>query len=401
MTTAALSDRDVERIAWTVLIVAFVAFLAILIGVPAVGYWYVVNATDSHESTLTVLSGTVIVEMQGRDPTAEQRNRLVPEGSTIRTDANTRVNLNLFDGSTVIVFPDTQVTLSEIRSPKFAMSNQPLQAHLILHSGRLRLDVASNSKTLDMRVLTPQGESQFDLGSYLVEVNNDRTDVIVREGQAFVRARNQMVPLSTRQRTLLKTNEPPSAPLPAERDLIAHGTFDTFQDAWTAYNDQGGDGGDVDGAVTVEIDPLSGRRIVHFSRKGSNGNHVDTGIEQVLNKDVTDAEVIRFRADVRVNFQSLSGGGYLSSEYPLMVKIRYRDVKGGENIWVHGFYYQNEARNPTANGEQIPQGLWYPYESEDLTDILNPRPARIISIQIFASGWDFDSMVSDVGLTVE
>jgi hypothetical protein len=157
----------------------------------------------------------------------------------------------------------------------------------------------------------------------------------------------------------------------------------------------------VDGTIQLETDPVSGRRIVHFTRKGSNGNHVDSGIEQILNKDVTDAEVVRLHADVRVNFQSLSGGGYLSSEFPLMIKIRYRDVKGGENIWVHGFYYQNDTHNPTANGEQIARNLWYPYESEDLTDILNPRPAKILSVQIYASGWDFDSMVTDVGLTVE
>jgi hypothetical protein len=32
---------------------------------------------------------------------------------------------------------------------------------------------------------------------------------------------------------------------------------------------------------------------------------------------------------------------------------------------------------------------------------LNPKPSQILSVSIYASGWDFDSMVSDVGLIIE
>ncbi len=400
MTTAALSDRDVQRIAWTVLLSSFVAFIILIVGAPLLGLWFLNTATDSHESSLAVLSGTVIVELPGREPSGERASRMVPEGATIRTDANTRVNLTLFDGSTVIVFPDTQVILSAIRSPKFEISPQRLQAYLELRSGRLRLSATSGDRALDMSVQTPQGYAQFQSGNYLVEVAGEQTEVVVRNGQALLKAHELAVRLNGRERSIVKTGERPRGPLPAERDLIVNGGFAAaLNETWKIYNDQGGDGGDVDGQAQLEID--QGRRLVHFTRQGSNGNHDDTGVEQFINKDVSDAESIRLRADVRINYQSLSGGGYLSSEFPLMIRIKYIDVKGGQNAWVHGFYYQNEARSHIVNGEQVPQGLWYPYESQDLTDILNPKPALILSIQIYASGHDFDSMVSDVGLIVE
>ena len=40
---------------------------------------------------------------------------------------------------------------------------------------------------------------------------------------------------------------------------------------------------------------------------------------------------------------------------------------------MRGFYYQNDTHAGTDNGEQVKQGLWYPYESPNLADALNPK----------------------------
>ena len=397
-TTATLSDREVEHIAWTVLVCALAGFLILLIGLPALGYWFVNNATDGHETDLTVLSGTVIVEIAGRDPSGEQKQRMVPEGATIRTDSNTRVELKLFDGSSVIVFPDSQLTLNAARSPKFSISKQPYSAWLTLARGRMRLSVGAEEQVA-FSVDTPHGTSDYTEGSYSLEVTSDQSEVVVRSGQAHIATGNGTLVLSTRERGQLHAGEQPRGPFPAQRDLIVDGAFQATLDNWRAYNDQGGDGGQVDGEVQPATD--SGRKAVRFVRHDSQGNHDDAGIEQVINKDVTDADVVRLHLDLRVNGQSLSGCGYVSSECPVMVKIRYRDVKGGENLWVHGFFAQNPEGKPIKDADQVPLGLWYPYESEDLTDILNPKPAQILSVQLYASGWDFDSLVSDAGLIVE
>jgi hypothetical protein len=341
----------------------------------------------------------VIVEVTGRDPSGEQKQRMVPEGATIRTDSNTRVQLTFFDGSTVIVFPDSQVTLSAARSPKFNIGKQAIADLLSLSHGRLRLGVSPDERSVDFKIETPHGTGQFAMGSYSLEVSSDQSEVVVRNGQALIAGRDGALTLNTRERGQLLTGQKPRGPLPAQRDLIVDGAFQAGLDNWQAYNDQGGDGGSVDGEVQTVVD--SGRRAMRFVRGGSQGNHDDTGIAQDINKDVTDADVVRLRMDVRVNAHSLSGCGYLSTECPVMVKIRYRDVKGGENQWVHGFFAFNPEGKAIKGAEQVPPGLWYPYESEDLTDLLNPKPAQILSVQIYASGWDFDSMVSDAGLIVE
>ena len=110
---------------------------------------------------------------------------------------------------------------------------------------------------------------------------------------------------------------------------------------------------------------------------------------------------MRLIADVRVHSQSLAGGGILSSEYPLILRMRYRDVYGSEAEWVHGFYIQNTLNNPTNNGERIPADVWVPFESGNLLETLDPKPFYVTTIQIYASGWDYESYVTAVRLIVE
>jgi len=400
MTAAVVRERDAEKIAWGVLWSAFAVFLVLLFGIPTAVYWYLSTATDPHETNMTVLSGTVIVDVPFRDSSGERGTRMVPEGATIRTDGTSRVSLTLFDGSTIIVFPDTQVTLSALRTARYSIGPQAPQVQVELRAGRLRVSVPASPDLHDVRAQTPQSDALLHRGDYLVEVTGDQTNVVVRNGQALVRGQQSTLTLNGRERSLVQSGEAPRGPLPAERDLLANGAFtEPLTDTWRIYNDQGGDGGSTNGVVEA-VDEQA-RRAVRFQRTGSKGDHDETGIDQQVNKDVFDAISIRLRTDVLINYQSLSGGGYLSSEFPIMLKVKYRDVKGGENFWVHGFYYQNDSHNPTANGDIIPKAIWYPYESPNLAQVLNPRPAQILSVQIYASGWDFESVASDVGLIVE
>ena len=107
------------------------------------------------------------------------------------------------------------------------------------------------------------------------------------------------------------------------------------------------------------------------------------------------------RATVKVRHQSLSGGGYLSSEYPLMIRLTYRDVYDSEAEWVQGFYYENRLGGPTTYGLQIPQDSWYLYESGNLLENLPIRPYKLVRLRVYASGWDYESLLSDINLVVE
>ena len=209
------------------------------------------------------------------------------------------------------------------------------------------------------------------------------------------------MPLDAGQRTQIDLGQPPQPVTGAERDLLANGSFrDTLSEGWRVFNDQGTDGGNVDGRVETVVD--EGRPAVRFVRNGGQGNHCETVLEQTINRQLSEPITsLKVRAWVKVRYQSLSGGGYLSSEYPLMIRIQYRDAYDSETEWIQGFYYQNVAGTPTTYGQEIPRDRWYPFESENLLDKLSIKPYKIISVRVYASGWDYDSLISDVHLVVE
>ncbi len=128
--------------------------------------------------------------------------------------------------------------------------------------------------------------------------------------------------------------------------------------------------------------------------------HGETGIVQVIDKDVRDFTSLQLHISVRLLEQSLAGGGTRSSEFPIIVRLDYKDINGNDNFWTHGFYFKDPADTwPIINGEKIPRLVWYPYESSNLMEELGDvKPALIKSIRIYASGWDYQSMVSQAQL---
>jgi hypothetical protein len=144
------------------------------------------------------------------------------------------------------------------------------------------------------------------------------------------------------------------------------------------------------------------RNVVRFSRSLEDGAHNVVGIQQVINRDVQGYDSLALSLDLKLLSQSVPGGGYLASEYPVMVDFSYTDVYGKDLHWYQGFYYLDLPPSSTwaqPNGEKAPLGIWYSYESPNLLELLKEtRPARINSVTVYASGHDYNSMVSDVAL---
>jgi hypothetical protein len=96
------------------------------------------------------------------------------------------------------------------------------------------------------------------------------------------------------------------------------------------------------------------------------------------------------------------GGGYLATEYPVMIDLLHGYLR--KRLTGSGFYYLDLPPGSTylpPTGEKVPLGIWYAYESPNLYSLLSEtRPARINSISLFASGHDYESLVSNVALTV-
>lgn len=409
-----MTGHKPERLAWLIIFGAFAVFLMLCAAVPVTTQSYLLYSTTQKQGTLEVIAGTVRVQDRGAAAPIAVTGSLptapLSEGSTVMTDENSKAMLTLFDGSTVTLFNNTTVTLNQLRVSTFEWGRAPMAVDLEQLRGRIRVAPAplyapesGTAHTRSFRIKTPHLTATMDEGSYAVDVYADLSQLVVTNGTAQVAANGASVTVARGQRTVVTRGNPPLAPMAAAQDLVVNGDFrDPPDRGWNSLPDP--PAGTVPGKV--EFPTFGDRETVHIIRTNSQSatgqTSAITGIIQTLVRgDVSDFRTLKLTADVRLHYQSLSGGGSVSSEYPVILRLRYRDQYGSEGEWVHGFYYQNTFNNPTNNGEQVPQDVWVPFESGNLFELADPRPFYITSLQIYASGWDYEAWVSNIRLIVE
>ncbi len=402
-----------ERTAWAVLLGSFAVFMVLMITVPLVAHYVLQFATTPQNATLDPTQGTILLYPPGAgEPIAVTELRKdIPEHSTIEAgDSPTQATLRLISEGdsdealgSVQLYSGTRLEIERMRSPTFEMSNEPYQVQLQLEEGQARIFTNSGGqRPLRVEIGSPHGMIDLETGSYQIDVTEERTQITVSSGQAIL-SKDDQAPLKVTEglRAWMTTDAIADEAVTAAQNLLRNGNFtESMRDNWESYV--------IAQNVTpgkVSIMERDGRRVAYFVRQGEDNVPTEVGIRQVPGKDVNVYDNLYLQLDVKLLFQSLPGAGYLSSEYPLRIEIEYTDIYGKEGLtWGHGFYYR-DPENPNwqiVNGEKIPPFNWYTYRSPNLMELLSEtRPARIDAIRIYASGWNYQSMVSEVYLNAE
>jgi hypothetical protein len=399
-----------QRVAWIVLGTAFVVFCVLITGIPLVVRFYLYNSMEDQNAQMQVIEGTVLVqEANGGDPRGVTEFAEISAGDEVITDDTSWATLDLFERSHVTLYRKAKVRLDRAETPAFSISDQPNQIALNVTGGIVRVGVAlPRERDTLFRVLTPHAQVELDEGSYRIEVANDETQVTVVRGQARVGRYIPSLLVQQGERTQVDLSGALASPQPAAENLIANGTFEQpLATGWltdTVVLDQSVE------PPKVQVVNDGARGAARFVRREQDdGAHSEVAIRQELDQDVRDFNRLDLSMDIRLDFQSLSGGGLLSSEFPVIVRLDYEDRWGDDKFWTHGFYYQNRDGYPIApdpwgrpSGEQIPRGVWYPFESGNLLELLGDNvPADITGLTVYASGWNYDSLVSEIQLIVE
>ena len=148
-----------ERLAWTVLLLAFATFCALVVAVPLGVRWYILNATNAKTTAVTSIRGTVLVEMQNATlpvPIIDGDTQDVDEATRVVTDGTSQAVLTFFDDSTVTLYGQTAVRVQRARVPRFALSQRPDTIVVQLEQGRVRVAPVSRSQ-LTFEVHSPYG----------------------------------------------------------------------------------------------------------------------------------------------------------------------------------------------------------------------------------------------------
>jgi len=394
---AAAAARRREKLAWQIVLASFAVFILLLGSIPLGVRWYLTTAVSAHPATLEIIRGTVLYVQAGSRQEISAGNRIeLGEGDQVRTAPDSQALLSLFDGSNLHLWPEATLRIERMRSSTY--NNSTTEIILNQKAGRSRVEVAlPSTESRQFEVKTPQASARLREGSYSVQVVDSSMELAVRRGSASVSAAGRTVEVLPGERTIAAASQPPQQPQPAAVNYVANGDFANALASWKASNRNVEDG--IPGDISlVEQD---GRNIVRFVRR-STSKHAETYIHQNIDQDVADLQSLRLSLQLKVLRQSLSGGGWLGSEYPLTIRLHYRDANGSETTWVHGFYIQNDEGRPTTNGQQVQPDIWLSFAA----DLFNPnqvypRPAQVLWLELEASGWEYESMVTGIQLIGE
>ena len=407
--------RNPQRLAWTVLLVSLFTCIVLAVSVPLTVSSFVNNSVDTPVMTLDVQQGTVLVSREGAAEPIGVTTSLynLAEASTIRADENGQALLTIRSPrdnailQTVSIYGNTDLDIRQARAPRFQQSTRPYQIDLKVNRGRVSTNVANgNGRPIETMFITPQATTNLQEGSYSFDVNNDETQVTVREGLANVSAQGSVQTLNAQQRTVVKLNSRPSGILSPERNLVTNGNFRLPLDGtWEVYNDLQNTN-ELSGTVTIQT--VGGQRSAVFDRTGA--FHAETGIRQnINNRDVRDFRSLRLHFVVRVAEQDVPVCGQAGSECPLMVRLDYKDENGTDSRFYQGFYAEPDRNgiNPnynTSSGNRnehrrIVPNVAFTYDSANLMETLKPQ--QITAIWFYASGHSYRSSVAEVELLGE
>jgi hypothetical protein len=402
--------RTYAALAGASILAGLLVFGAIVYGAFFTWTRFIPSLTDSRTATMTAVVGTVEVREAGTTRWSVAASGLkVGEGDTIRTRENSRALVTLFDQSTATLYPLTEITVTAMRTNRFGTTlHSPLRTiiHLQENAGRALLGVAHLNPVanLDFQVDGGSGQAILAEGSYIVKVTPNSTfEVVATRGSSVVRGSAGQVTIHGGERTQVRGPRP-DAPILAAEDLIENGAFSQAEAPdkplkWDILAPTP-EGRDVAGRTRLTSDERDA--VVRFTRTGGT-YHAEQGIRQVINQDVTDYNVVRLDLRFKVFSQSVPGGGDQGSEYPLMIRVNYLDETGTPALFVRGFYVQNNGNLPTTNGQQVKAGEWVNLLDEAGLQLqrITPKVQFIQSVEVVASGHDYDSEIQHVSLVVE
>jgi len=398
---------DPLRLAWVVTLASFAAFCILLAAAIAGSIFAYRNYQVKGKLLLQPALGTIYVNNHGSTDTiaVTQVLRDLEEGSRFVTPREaTQGVLGLFASpsggmlNSLQMSSSTHLEVVRVRRPFFRGSRRPHVVHLKLYSGQVRVvTLMPAGLSIAMQIATPEGRVSLADGIARILVDDAKTEVDALDGSIRIETESgQLLQLEEGHRIVFSQSDLAVHTDDLATDILINGSFqEPLEPAWEpaiVANDVP--------APSMRREVRDGRWTVHFWRQVGDNAHNQYELRQQVDRTVGLNTSLFLLVNLRIDHQSLPGAGDLSSEFPLRVEIGYTDIYGQKRAWGHGFFYLDPLPHYwIENGEQIPAGTWYAYESSNLMRLLSlTRPESIDYVRMHASGHDYDIYVGDISL---
>jgi hypothetical protein len=433
-TPSAWDPRRIQVLAWSILLSAFGVFVLLAIGGPWAAWRWAHVATRRAQADVRVTSGGLdrCVRSDCLPSLREDEAWSVPENATLELAAggNSAAFLNFADGSTAQLERFGRLRLIQLRRPLFSWGERRPTIALALDpvpGGTARLRAGSRfydgppDRAPEYRIDTPLGRVTLAPETHaMLRLDPAALRISVEMGEATVTpaaaAGSPPATLIVRrgEQTTIRPGEPPQPETDRPENVLPDADFSRPPDpaeGWSA----------IPVAADVIAPPVlshelttDGRTAMHFRRDGAQKTPADLVlVREFRDFDLTDATWLSVAATVRIDKQSLPGGGDRAEEFPLIVTLIFADASGNEQRWFTGFY--SLAPDPTGSefaGARVVDGRdvkvapreWTDFDTGNLLDGTNRRsfaqlatiPVQLKRLEIKASGHDFDAWVDRI-----
>jgi len=429
--------RRVQILCWSILLFAFAVFTALAVSVPWAAWQWAHLATRRATAEVRVTAGGLdrCLPSDCLPSLREDEIWRAPELATLELagGGGAAAFLRFADGSTAQIERAARLRLARLRRPLFTWSGRRPTIGLeldVIGDGSARLSAGSRfydgrpDQAPDTWIDTPLARVTLAPETHVqLRLAGDALRVAVEMGQATVTARatgpvvsaaGPSVIVRRGERTVVARGGWPSPATDRPENLVRNADFDRPPDAadgWAVVPVAAG----IVATPTLkhELTP-GGRTALHLRRVDSRKTPADLVLAHDFRDfDLADATWLSVAASVRIDGQSLPGGGDRAEEFPLILTLVVEDIAGDERRWFTGFY--SLAPDPAGSefaGARVVDGRdvevaareWVDFDSGNLLDATNRRgfaematvPVRLKRLEIKASGHDFDTWVDEV-----
>ena len=433
-----------ERIAWIALLGAFLLFgvvtLTSIFGV----YNFLFRSTVAMPTVLEVAKGTVgITGADLIEAVEREREELTNTVTGVSTDSLSQATIQFRERNdsdaqsatllaAVTLQGNTFVTFNYAHRPRFEWSKIPQRVQFSRLTGELDIivtgirehpfvmDLYTDALSTDRGVHIQLSSN----GRYRVNVSEDEVRLLTLKGEAI--AFFQDVPelrntVRIGQELVIRIgNRSSNGGREDTKNLLKDGDFSLqstsigqmyFPDEPPNWDCSGKEDQNPPGSYSLVN--YDGRVGMNLRRHDNATSHGEISCSQVFEEpglDARELDSLRVLATFSLNQQSLSLCGKLGSECPLMLHINYKTddpaPTDNDDDWFRGFYYEEESSYKQICASCLQdhvdtnQAVWYTYDSGNLLNLISEddRPALIKSMRFYASGHQFDTVVSEVML---
>jgi hypothetical protein len=432
-----VADRNIQTVAWLVVLLGTVTFVALAVGVPWLARRYLRTATVEEVATAECKIGSCSMAIGGTRLVVrpEDGPQDLREGQEFATDSNSEALIRFVDDSVVNLDHNSAIVVQQLRRPRFESSEQRRRIDFLarptLPGANASLALGTSWSDGDYVVSTALGTlSVLPETRAHVDVDASRLSVRVHEGSVLVAGNGDgaefgdAVAVARDERTEVRAGSPPDTAQEALVNIVEDGSFELppSGDHWRYRIDWPGDPPDDEQPQWGRHQVLDGgRSVIRIERLDSESRSADVVYERQLDDyDVRGASRVELRAQLRVVTQSLPLGGERGSELPLILKLTYESEDGEQFGWAAGFHATEPGPDVPPGkyvlsddkyvNTQVPLGSWYAFTSGNLLDSQTdgsfedfgwPRPARLKRLEIIASGHDYAADVDDIAVWVK